>query len=159
MNGILRKGVFYLLLVSLWAAASSAGLWESYEFPAPGAVLRTLWAGLLDGSFLIGIAVSMKRILIGYGLSVIAGTALGILVGSVKVLDDTLGSLIQGLQALPSICWLPLRSGWPERGRSLIGGDPRGAIAPTRGLASRPCNRAAEHGVGAAPPAGIPRPS
>jgi ABC-type nitrate/sulfonate/bicarbonate transport system permease component len=68
--------VFYLLLVSLWAAASRAGLWESYEFPAPGAVLRTLWAGLLDGSFLIGIAVSMKLIFIGYGLSVIAGTAL-----------------------------------------------------------------------------------
>jgi NitT/TauT family transport system permease protein len=109
---MLKKGGFYLLLVLLWAAASRAGIWESYEFPSPGAVVRTLWAGLLDGSFLIGIAVSMKRILIGYSLSVIAGTALGILIGSVKLLEETLGSLIQGLQALPSICWLPLAVVW-----------------------------------------------
>lgn len=109
---MLKKGGFYLLLVLLWAAASRAGIWESYEFPSPEAVVRTLWAGLLDGSFLIGIAVSMKRILIGYSLSVIAGTALGILIGSVKLLEETLGSLIQGLQALPSICWLPLAVVW-----------------------------------------------
>lgn len=109
---MLKKGGFYLLLVLLWAAASRAGIWESYEFPSPGAVVRTLWAGLLDGSFLIAMAVSMKRILIGYGFSVLAGTALGILIGSVKLLDETVGSLIQGLQALPSICWLPLAIVW-----------------------------------------------
>ncbi|MDP3940259.1 MAG: ABC transporter permease [Deltaproteobacteria bacterium] len=108
----MRKIGFYLVLISIWAAASSAGIWESYEFPSPWAVLDTLWNGLTDGSFLIGMSVSLKRIAIGYGLSVILGTLLGMVIGSVKLLDETLGSFIQGLQALPSICWLPLAVVW-----------------------------------------------
>ena len=74
--------------------------------------MRTLWSGVADGSFLIGMAVSLKRIALGYGLSIVAGTLLGIAIGSFKLLDETLGSLIQGLQALPSICWLPLAVIW-----------------------------------------------
>ncbi len=108
----MRKTAFYLVLIGIWAAASEAGIWESYEFPSPGAVLQTLWNGVADGSFLKGMAVSMKRIAIGYSLSVVAGTLLGIVIGSVKLLDETVGSLIQGLQALPSICWLPLAVIW-----------------------------------------------
>jgi sulfonate transport system permease protein len=75
-------------------------------------VVQTLWAGLSDGSLLIGMAVSMKRIVIGYGFSIVAGTLLGVIIGSVRLLDETVGSLIQGLQALPSICWLPLAVVW-----------------------------------------------
>lgn len=108
----MRKTAFYLALIGIWAAASSAGIWESYEFPSPGAVLQTLWSGIADGSFLTGMAVSLRRIALGYGLSIVAGTLLGIAIGSVKLLDETLGSLIQGLQALPSICWLPLAVIW-----------------------------------------------
>jgi NitT/TauT family transport system permease protein len=108
----LKKAAFYLVLITIWGAASKAGLWESYEFPSPGAVLRTLWNGFADGSFVIGMIVSLKRIAIGYGISVVIGTFLGIVIGSVKLLEETLGSLIQGLQALPSICWLPLAIIW-----------------------------------------------
>lgn len=108
----MRKTAFYLVLIGIWAAASEAGIWEPYEFPSPGAVVRTLWNGVADGSFVTGIAVSMKRIAIGYGLSIVAGTLLGIVIGSVKLLDETIGSLIQGLQSLPSICWLPLAIIW-----------------------------------------------
>jgi len=34
------------------------------------------------------------------------------LIGRFKILDETVGSLITGLQALPSICWLPLAILW-----------------------------------------------
>jgi len=37
---------------------------------------------------------------------------LGILLGQLKWLDDTLGSLVLGLQTLPSVCWLPLAILW-----------------------------------------------
>ncbi len=108
----MKKAAFYLLLITIWEAASKAGLWESYEFPSPDAVVRTLWNGFTDGSFVIGMLVSLKRIVVGYGISVLIGMLLGIVIGSVKLLDETLGSLIQGLQALPSICWLPLAIIW-----------------------------------------------
>jgi NitT/TauT family transport system permease protein len=37
---------------------------------------------------------------------------LGLLIGRVRLLQETLGTVILGLQALPSICWLPLAILW-----------------------------------------------
>jgi NitT/TauT family transport system permease protein len=74
--------------------------------------MKTLIAGFEDKTFIIGILISMKRILIGYGLSIVIGLCLGLLIGRVKTLDETLGTLVLGFQALPSICWLPLALLW-----------------------------------------------
>ncbi len=54
----------------------------------------------------------MQRILIGFGISAVAGMALGLAIGRIRLLDETVGSLVLGLQALPSICWLPLALLW-----------------------------------------------
>lgn len=56
--------------------------------------------------------VSVQRILIGYLISLVFGIGLGLLVGRFKLLDETVGSLMVGLQVLPSICWLPLAILW-----------------------------------------------
>lgn len=55
---------------------------------------------------------SVQRIIIGYVVSVLLGVALGLLIGRFKLLDETIGSLMLGLQVLPSICWLPLAILW-----------------------------------------------
>jgi NitT/TauT family transport system permease protein len=73
---------------------------------------RTLLAGLRDHSLLIALATSGQRLLIGFGVSFLAGTVLGLLLGRLKWLEETIGSLIAGLQVLPSICWLPLALLW-----------------------------------------------
>src|SRR4029077_12778755 len=67
---------------------------------------------LQDHSVLIGIAVTMKRMLIGYSLSVVLGMVLGLAVASNKFLEETLGALLVSLQSLPSICWVPLAILW-----------------------------------------------
>ena len=41
----------------------------------------------------------------GYGLSLVIGIPLGLLQGRIKFVQDTVGTLVLGLQALPSICW------------------------------------------------------
>lgn len=68
--------------------------------------------GIQDKSFLTGMAVSVERIVIGYFISVFLGVVLGLLIGRFKILDETIGSLMLGLQVLPSICWLPLAILW-----------------------------------------------
>lgn len=104
--------IFYLILIGLWQGLSFLKIWPEYIFPTPIGVIRTLIAGFEDRTFIIGILVSMKRILIGYGLSIVIGLCLGLLIGRIKTLDETLGSLVLGFQALPSICWLPLALLW-----------------------------------------------
>ncbi|RPI07552.1 MAG: ABC transporter permease [Zetaproteobacteria bacterium] len=54
----------------------------------------------------------MRRIFVGYGISVAVGTLLGLVQARWKLVDETLGSLVLGLQTLPSICWLPLALLW-----------------------------------------------
>jgi NitT/TauT family transport system permease protein len=61
---------------------------------------------------LIGIGVSLRRIVVSYGFSAVVGTVMGLLLGQVKALQDTVGSVVLGLQTLPSICWLPLALLW-----------------------------------------------
>jgi NitT/TauT family transport system permease protein len=107
-----RQIVFYALLLGLWQFVFNLKLWPQYLFPSPAQVMATLGDGFADKSFLIGILVSLKRIFIGYGLSVIFGVLLGLVIGKVRVLDETVGGFFVGLQTLPSICWLPLAILW-----------------------------------------------
>ncbi len=96
----------------IWEAVYKLGIWPPYLFPSPGEVAKALLWGFQDHSFLIGMGVSIQRILIGYFISLVFGIVLGILIGRFKILDETVGSLITGLQVLPSICWLPLAILW-----------------------------------------------
>jgi NitT/TauT family transport system permease protein len=109
---ISRQVVFYALLLGLWQVLFNLKIWPQYLFPSPGQVFETLVNGFRDKSFLIGIAISMKRIFLGYGISVVFGVVLGLLIGKVKALDETVGGFLVGMQTLPSICWLPLAILW-----------------------------------------------
>jgi len=107
-----RQVLFYAGLLGVWALVAKLRIWPPYLFPAPWSVGEVLVDGFKDHSFLIGIAATMKRMLIGYGLSVVLGMILGIAVASNKFMEETLGGLMVSLQSLPSICWVPLAILW-----------------------------------------------
>ncbi|MBI3252471.1 MAG: ABC transporter permease [Candidatus Omnitrophica bacterium] len=108
----LKQILFYAALVLAWQFLFSLKFWPQYLFPSPGQVLETLAEGFRNRTFLVGIAVSLRRLSAGYLISVFFGAALGLLIGKFKILDETLGGFIVGLQTLPSICWLPLAILW-----------------------------------------------
>jgi len=103
---------FYSALLGVWVLLAKLRIWPPYLFPPPWGVGQALWDGFADHSFWIGIAVTMKRMLIGYSLSVGLGMILGLAVSSNKFLEETLGGLLVSLQSLPSICWIPLAVLW-----------------------------------------------
>lgn len=87
-------------------------LWKPYAFPAPLEVWQTTVRLVQNGTLPIAILTSMRRILVGYSLSILLGSVIGVLVVSFKYLDKHLGALILGLQTLPNICWLPFAVIW-----------------------------------------------
>jgi len=111
-HSLLRKVLFYGGLLAAWQALHRWGPWPPYLVPGPPQVAEALIEGFADRTFLIGIAVTTRRLLIGYGISLVVGVALGLLVGRKRWAEDTIGSLMLGLQTLPSICWLPLAIIW-----------------------------------------------
>lgn len=112
MKKLSKQVIFYSLLIGIWALLAKLHVWPPYLFPAPWSVADALWAGFADHSFWIGIMVTMKRMLVGYGLSVALGMMLGLGIASNKFLEETLGGLLVSLQSLPSICWIPLAVLW-----------------------------------------------
>jgi NitT/TauT family transport system permease protein len=112
MKRLARYVLFYGVLLGLWVLLAELKIWPPYLFPTPKGVAEALYAGFADHSFWIAMAVSMRRVLIGYGISVVLGMVLGLGVASNKFLEETMGGLLVSLQSLPSICWWPLALLW-----------------------------------------------
>jgi NitT/TauT family transport system permease protein len=112
MRGSLRRVLFLLALIAAWEAASRSGIAPPWLFPSPSDVGRSLWQGIRSGAIPLGIAVSLRRLFIGYGVSLVGGVGLGLAMARSEWLRDTLGTIVVGLQSLPSICWLPLALLW-----------------------------------------------
>lgn len=111
-TGNLPKLIFFALLLASWEITSRLGIWDATLFPGPAQVAMTLWRSMVDQSLFLAISVSLRRILLGYAISLLIGIPLGLMLARNKLLEDTVGSLVMGLQTLPSICWLPLALLW-----------------------------------------------
>ncbi|HVE46273.1 MAG TPA: hypothetical protein VNA57_05960, partial [Acidimicrobiales bacterium] len=101
----------------LAALAIALGLWQAvvwsnwrpeYVLPAPATVLSHLWDLLGEGGFWKAVGVTMRRAISGYAIAVLIGSAIGLAVARVRPLRTAVGSLITGLQTMPSIAWFPL---------------------------------------------------
>ena len=89
-----------------------SGAWPPSVFPSPYEVAEDLAYGAADGGLLYGIGTSMWRLLAGLGIAVAGGVALGVLMARVEAVNQTAGSLVLGLQSIPSIAWVPLAILW-----------------------------------------------
>ncbi len=104
--------LFFTGLLVGWEILFRLKLWPDYIFPGPSSVGDAVLNGLKNGTLWIGIGGSLKRLLIGYGLAMVVGFGIGLLMAQVRWAKHTLGLLVMGLQTLPSICWLPLALLW-----------------------------------------------
>jgi NitT/TauT family transport system permease protein len=58
------------------------------------------------------VKISLARLALAFCVALALGTLLGMLNGTLRLFDRTLGAVALGLQTLPSICWLPLAVIW-----------------------------------------------
>lgn len=73
---------------------------------------RAIFASAKDGTLTRAVITSVLRLLVGYGVSLIGGVALGVLLARSPRLKQAVGPLILGMSSVPSICWLPLAILW-----------------------------------------------
>ena len=112
VRSLARKLVFLIVLLGAWQGVVSLHVWPPLLVPSPMSVASTLADGFRSLEFPIAIGASLTRMVIGYGIAVVLGIPLGLAVARSDLLSDTIGSMSQALQALPSICWLPLALLW-----------------------------------------------
>jgi len=96
------------LAVAAWQLTVWSHWRPEYVLPSPGRVVGQLGTLLGEGEFYRAIAITLRRALTGYALAVLVGTVVGASVARVRPLRTAVGSLITGLQTMPSIAWFPL---------------------------------------------------
>jgi len=111
-NMLVKKIVFFAALIAVWQAVDSANIWPDNIFPSPVEVAEDLAYGAADGSLFYGLGTSMWRLSIGLAIAIVGGMILGIFMARVETVNQTIGSLVLGLQSIPSIAWVPLAILW-----------------------------------------------
>mgnify|MGYP003340309390 FL=1 len=107
-----KKIAFYVLIIVVWQGIDSADIWPDNIFPSPIEVGEDLLYGISDGSLFYGIATSMWRLIVGLAIAIGGGMLLGIFMARVETVNQTIGSLVLGLQSIPSVAWVPLAILW-----------------------------------------------
>lgn len=96
------------LALGLWQLVAISGWKASYVLPGPAPVLAELGHQLVTADFWKAVGTTMARGVVGFLIASGLGLVLGVLVARSRILRAAIGSLITGLQTMPSIAWFPL---------------------------------------------------
>ncbi len=107
-----KKIIFYVGIILVWQLIDVTNIWPDQIFPSPMEVAEDLFYGVSDGSLFYGIGTSMWRLTIGLAIAITGGMVLGIFMARVETVNQTIGSLVLGLQSIPSVAWVPLAILW-----------------------------------------------
>jgi sulfonate transport system permease protein len=100
------KAAAIVLVLVIWELIALSG-WKKLIFPAPGPTLANLWDQLGTGLLWHAMATTLYRAVIGFALALVVGSVIGALVSRIGPLRAAVGSLLTGLQTMPSIAWFP----------------------------------------------------
>jgi sulfonate transport system permease protein len=94
------------LVLAIWELVTLSG-WKHYVLKGPGPVLSSLWDQTQHAQLWQIIGWTLRSAVIGYAAALIIGSVVGLLVARIPPLRAAVGSLITGLQTMPSVAWAP----------------------------------------------------
>jgi len=112
-----RRRVWLAVWPKVAATALALGIWQLvvlsgwrpvYVLPPPMTVFRRLGELIADGTVWSALQITGERAIYGFSAALVIGVVIGALVASSRVVRSAVGSLITGLQTMPSIAWFPL---------------------------------------------------
>ncbi len=98
------------LLLGIWQVLVIAGVKSPGDarLPGPGDAISEIGYLVHLGVLVPALFQTLERAAIGYVLALVLGTVVGLGVVRVPVLRAGVGSLLAGLQSLPSVVWVPI---------------------------------------------------
>ena len=94
------------LVLAIWELITLTG-WKKYVLKGPGPVFSDLWQQMQHGMLWSTIGTTMESAVEGYLVALVIGTVVGMLVARIRPLRAGVGSIITGLQTMPSVVWAP----------------------------------------------------
>jgi NitT/TauT family transport system permease protein len=94
------------IVIGGWQLAVYSHHWDEFLVPSPFTVLDRLFHE--PGTMVTASLVTLRRGVQGFVIAMVIGAVVGIAVARVKILRAAIGSMITGLQTMPSVAWVPL---------------------------------------------------
>ena len=94
------------LVLIIWQLVHLTG-WKQNVVKGPATVFSDLWQQLHHALLWRAIGTTLRRAVLGYSLALVIGSVIGVLVARIPPLRAAVGSIITGLQTMPSIAWFP----------------------------------------------------
>jgi len=102
-----------LIALAIWEAIWSYTDWISpLFFSGPSAIAKAFWISLTQGNLLADLAFSGKNFTIGFGLALVSGVVLGVIIGWYRRVRMVLDPFLNALYAAPRIAMMPLIIIW-----------------------------------------------
>jgi NitT/TauT family transport system permease protein len=94
------------LVIGIWELVTRTG-WKHYVLKGPGPVFADLWDQMQHAQLWSTIGVTLRTAALGYAAALVIGSVVGMLVARILPLRAAVGSIITGLQSMPSVAWAP----------------------------------------------------
>lgn len=101
-----------VIVLGLWAWASSTGRIPATVFPSPWTVAEAFERSIADGTLWENLSVSLRRVAIGFTIGAAFGLVLGLVAGLFRLGDQLLDPSIQMLRTIPFLALAPLLVLW-----------------------------------------------
>ncbi len=102
-----KLGAILLTLV-VWQLVVWSGWRPQSQLPGPWPVLERLAGDLGRVDFYVGMGLTLRRAALGYAIAAGVAIVVAILIARIDLARRSVGSLLVGLQSMPSIVWFPL---------------------------------------------------
>jgi NitT/TauT family transport system permease protein/taurine transport system permease protein/sulfonate transport system permease protein len=119
VDRIWQGGLAVAAFVGVWHVASVTGLFGRIDpdyslllLPPPGVVVKALYDLAVTGQLWTNVAVSLVRVLIGFGLSVLIAVPLGLLMALSTTASNLFEPFVRIFSPIPGIAWVPLAILW-----------------------------------------------
>jgi NitT/TauT family transport system permease protein len=107
-SGVWPQLAAVAIVLVAWQLVVLSGWRPDYLLPGPLPVFGQLGQDVREPRFVLAVGITMQRALGGYAAAVLIGGVIGAVVARNTLLRRAFGSLITGLQSMPSIAWFPL---------------------------------------------------
>ena len=105
--GLWPKLAAFAFFMGAWEAAAWAK-GKEHVLPGPAKVVPRFFGMIGDGTLLDATRTTMGRAIFGFAIALAIGLVVGLGVARNRFLRAAIGSMITGLQTMPTIAWFPL---------------------------------------------------
>lgn len=115
-----REVVPFAFGIAVWQLLSWLNIWPRVLFPSPVEVFWAFFADLRSGVLLTDLGVSLVSLGWGFLVGVAAALPLGYLMGLNRASRDFFDPLVNLLQAIPGLAWIPFAILWFGLGQGAV---------------------------------------